>query len=137
MEEYDYDKAGTCQECGTSYMIMYKKELVEVENEAFIYDGTHRQVIQLKIRITIDTDKCDFSGENEGSFENGVVNVNKDGVYRAYYGNRTFFVPFEDVELIECSHVDIDEDGNCYDCGLNEREYDWVMDGILGVKGEM
>ena len=42
MEEYDYDKAGTCQECGTRYMIIYKKELVEVENEAFIYDGTHR-----------------------------------------------------------------------------------------------
>ncbi len=106
MEEYDYDKAGTCQECGTSYMIMYKKELVEVENEAFIYDGTHRQVIQLKIRITIDTEKCDFSYENEDSYTNGIVGINLEGVYRALYKNHTYFVPFEDVEVIEGDTVE-------------------------------
>jgi len=60
----------------------------------------------LKIRITIDTEKCDFSYENEDSYTNGVVNINEDGVYRAYYGNRTFFVPFEDVEVIEGDTVE-------------------------------
>ena len=60
----------------------------------------------MKIRITIDTDKCDFSDENENSYTNGVVNINKDGVYRAYYGNRKIFVPFEDVEVIEGDTVE-------------------------------
>ena len=77
----------------------------------------------MKIRVTIDTDECSFDGENESSYTNGVVSIDVDGVYRAWYGSPSYFVTFKDVEVIECKH-DSRKRGTdmCGDCGKDMNE---------------
>ena len=77
----------------------------------------------MKIRVTIDTDECSFSSENECSYTNGVVGITIDGVGRWYYGSFNEFVTFNDVEVLECKH-DSREKGTskCYDCGKDMNE---------------
>ena len=62
----------------------------------------------MKIRVTIDTDKCDLS--DMGSVERGTYSVAIDGVQHWWYGSPNTFVEFFDVEVIECKH-----DWNNYD----------------------
>ena len=78
----------------------------------------------MKIRVTIDTDECSFSSENESSYTNGVVDIDIDGVGRWYYGSPSYFVTFNDVVVLECKH-ECRERGNynkCGDCGINMNE---------------
>jgi len=56
----------------------------------------------MKIRVTIDTDDVDFSDDN--SMENGIFDVDMEGVYHAWYGSHSYKVPFYDVEILECNH---------------------------------
>ena len=77
----------------------------------------------MKIRVTIDTDDCSFDSENESSYTNGVVSIDVDGVYRAWYGSPSYFVTFKDVEVIECKHDSRErETNNCGDCGKDMNE---------------
>ena len=73
----------------------------------------------MKLRVTIDTDECSFDSENESSYTNGVVSIDVDGVYRAYYGSPSYFVTFNDVEVIECKHESRErfDCNKCGDCG--------------------
>lgn len=71
----------------------------------------------MKIRVTIDTDDCDFASENENSYNNGVVSISKEGVARWWYHSPSYFVPFKDVEVIDCNHkCGYDKEHNCFDC---------------------
>ena len=56
----------------------------------------------MKLRVTIDTDKCDLS--DMGSLERGTYSVAIDGVQHWWYGSPSTFVEFFDVEVIECKH---------------------------------
>ena len=56
----------------------------------------------MKIRVTIDTDKCDLS--EMGSVERGTYGVSIDGVQHWWYGSPDTFVEFNDVEVLECKH---------------------------------
>lgn len=53
----------------------------------------------MKIRCTIDLDKIDL--DDYGSLDNGVFGIDKEGLYRLYYHNRSNLVEFEDVEEIK------------------------------------
>ena len=77
----------------------------------------------MKIRVTIDTDECSFDSMNESSYTNGVVDIDVDGVYRAWYGSPSYFVTFKDVVVIECKHDSRErETNNCGDCGKDMNE---------------
>ena len=56
----------------------------------------------MKLRVTIDTDKCDLS--DMGSMERGTYDVSIDGVEHCWYGSCSPFVEFFDVEVLECKH---------------------------------
>ena len=56
----------------------------------------------MKLRVTIDTDKCDL--DDMGSMERGTYQVSFDGVEHCWYGSCSPFVEFFDVEVIECKH---------------------------------
>ena len=56
----------------------------------------------MKLRVTIDTDKCDLS--EMGSMERGTYQVTVDGVEHCWYGSCSPFVEFNDVEVLECKH---------------------------------
>ena len=72
----------------------------------------------MKLRVTIDTDECSFDSENENSYTNGIVSIDYDGVYRAYYGSPSYFVTFKDVDIISCEHDSREKGTNkCGDCG--------------------
>jgi len=73
----------------------------------------------MRIRVTIDTDKIDLDRENENGYTNGVVGLDKEGVYRAWYGSRSYFIPFDYTDVLECIHTEhsFDKDNHCYDCG--------------------
>ena len=98
----------------------------------------------MKIRVTIDTDKCDLS--DMGSLERGTYGVAIDGVQHWWYGSPSTFVEFFDVEVIECKHDwnnhDRDYEGRfrktasdiCSDCEQKKEEvmlksgtYTWVI----------
>ena len=66
----------------------------------------------MKLRVTIDTDKCDLS--DMGSLERGTYGVAIDGVQHWWYGSPSTFVEFFDVEVIECKH-DWTHYGKTYD----------------------
>ena len=71
----------------------------------------------MKIRVTIDTDKCDFEGVNENSYQTGVVSLDVDGVGRWWYGRPSYWVPFEDVKIIECKHeCGFNDSNECFNC---------------------
>ena len=36
----------------------------------------------MKIRVTIDTNECNFDSENENPYTAGVVDIDKDGIDR-------------------------------------------------------
>jgi len=56
----------------------------------------------MKIRVTINLDRADESvNDSLGSLESGSFGVDKDGVYRMFYHNRSNLVEFEDVEIVE------------------------------------
>ena len=86
----------------------------------------------MKIRVTIDTDKCDLS--EMGSMERGTYQVTADGVEHCWYGSCSPFVEFNDVEVLECKHDwfkhDRDYEGHfrkvasdiCDDCGQKKEE---------------
>ena len=94
----------------------------------------------MKIRVTIDTDKCDLS--DMGSMESGIYQVTVDGVEHCWYGSCSPFVEFNDVEVLECKHDwfnhDRDYDGHfrktasdiCSDCEQKKvvlPNGDWVI----------
>ena len=93
----------------------------------------------MKIRVTVDTDKCDLS--EMGSVERGTYGVAIDGVQHWWYGSPSTFVEFFDVEVIECKHdwtnYDRDYKGHsrntpsnvCYYCE-QEKEEVMLKDGI-------
>ena len=72
----------------------------------------------MKIRVIIDTNDCSFDSMNENSYTNGVVGITIDGVGRWFYGSFNEFVPFNNVEVLECNHECGKEKGTdkCYDC---------------------
>ena len=85
----------------------------------------------MKLRVTIDTDECDFDNINENM--GGVVQIDYEGVAHWWYQSPSYFVPFKDVEIIECNHSngtrrvrnsvdDYDCHDECYDCGIDMRE---------------
>ena len=77
----------------------------------------------MKLRVTIDTDECSFDSENESSYTNGVVSIDVDGVYRAWYGSPSYFVTFKDVEVIECKHDSrVRGTNKCGDCYKDMNE---------------
>ena len=87
----------------------------------------------MKLRVTIDTDECDFDSMNESSYTNGVVGIDYEGVARWWYKSPSYFVPFKDVEILECNHEcgtrrtrnsdsDYDCHDECLDCGVDMRE---------------
>ena len=99
----------------------------------------------MKIRVTIDTDKCDLS--DMGSMERGTYQVTVDGVEHCWYGSCDPFVEFNDVEVLECKHDwfkhDRDYEGHfrkvasdfCSDCGQKKIEMpngDWVIKKMNG-----
>ena len=86
----------------------------------------------MKLRVTIDTDECSFDG-----IEPHVMQIDNDGVCTMWYGSPSYFVPFNDVEIISCKHkcgtrrvrnsVDTYECHNeCHDCGsiVGSGEYE-------------
>ena len=81
----------------------------------------------MKLRVTIDTDNIDFTSFN--SLESGVFGVDKDGVYHAWYGSRTYIVPFERQLIKSCKHEFNDGDspytkeGECFDCKSKRDSY--------------
>ena len=94
----------------------------------------------MKLRVTIDTDKCDL--DDMGSMERGTYQVTKDGVEHCWYGSCSPFVEFYDVEVLECKHDwfnhSRDYDGHfrksasdiCDDCEQKKVEMpngDWVI----------
>ena len=94
----------------------------------------------MKIRVTVDTDKCDLS--EMGSYERGTYGVAIDGVQHWWYGSPNTFVEFFDVEVIECKHdwtnYDRDYKGHsrntpsdiCANCEQKKVEMpngDWVI----------
>lgn len=55
----------------------------------------------MKIRCTIDLNKCERARDDLGSLENGVFGIDEDGVYHMYYHSRTDLAMFENVEVLE------------------------------------
>mgnify|MGYP000055910174 CR=1 FL=1 len=82
----------------------------------------------MKIRVTIDTDECSFDSMNESSYTNGVVDIDVDGVYRAWYGSPSYFVTFKDVKVLKCKHNGSPRTkayhDKCYDCGKDMNDID-------------
>ena len=73
----------------------------------------------MKIRVTIDTDDCDFDDENMNSYQSGVVGISQEGVARWWFKSPTYFVPFTDVEILECNHkCGYDKEHKCIDCQM-------------------
>jgi len=82
----------------------------------------------MKLRVTIDTDDIDFREYN--SLGNGVFGIDKDGVYHAWYGMRTYLIAFKQIEVMSCHHQfngrddnPYVENGECYDCHAKEGSY--------------
>ena len=83
----------------------------------------------MKLRVTIDTDECNLDG-----VEPHVIEIDNEGVATMWYGSHNYFVPFNDVEIIECDHkcgtrrvrepTDdmFDTHDECLDCGINMNE---------------
>lgn len=92
------------------------------------------RMMKMKLRVTIDTDECDFDSMNESSYTNGVVGIDYEGVAHWWYQSPSYFVPFKDVEILECNHSvgtrkvrehDAEygeEHDECLDCGKNMSE---------------
>jgi len=82
----------------------------------------------MKIRVTIDTDECDFDSMNESSYTNGVVGITIDGVGRWWYGSFNEFVKFKDVKVLKCKHNGSPRTkayhDKCYDCGKDMNDID-------------
>ena len=71
----------------------------------------------MKLRVTIDTDKCSFDSENESSYTNGIVGITTDGVGRWWYKSFNEFVPFDNVEILECNHeCGFNDSNECFNC---------------------
>ena len=83
----------------------------------------------MKLRVTIDTDECNLDG-----VEPHVIQIDYEGVATMWYGSHNYFVPFNDVEIIECDHkcgtrkirehdAEYGEEyDECLDCGKNMSE---------------
>jgi len=87
----------------------------------------------MKLRVTIDTDECGFN-----SIEPHVLGIDWEGVATMWYGSPSYFVPFNDVEIISCDHkcgtrrvrdsIDTyDTHDECYDCGNTVDSVEYVM----------
>ena len=77
----------------------------------------------MKIRVTIDTDECDFDSMNESSYTNGIVGITIDGVGKWWYHSFGTFVEFKDVKVLECKHEWKNKDTNkCVDCEQDMNE---------------
>ena len=87
------------------------------------------RMMKMKLRVTIDTDECDMDNINESV--GGVIQIDYEGVAHWWYQSPSYFVPFKDVEIIECNHSvgtrmvrehDAEygeEHDECLDCGKN------------------
>ena len=83
----------------------------------------------MKLRVTIDTDECNLDG-----VEPHVIQIDYEGVATMWYGSHNYFVPFNDVEIIECNHrcgtrkirehdAEYGEEyDECHNCGKNMSE---------------
>jgi len=82
----------------------------------------------MKLRVTIDTDECNLDG-----VEPHVIQIDNEGVATMWYGSHNYFVPFNDVEIIECNHrcgtyrvrndtKTFDCHDECHNCGKNMSE---------------
>lgn len=88
----------------------------------------------MKLRVTIDTDECGFD-----SIEPHVMHIDNDGVATMWYGSPSYFVPFNDVEIISCDHKcgtrrvrndytkTLDCHDECYNCGNTVDSMEYVM----------
>ena len=87
----------------------------------------------MKLRVTIDTDECGFD-----SIEPHVMSIDNEGVATMWYGSPSYFVPFNDVEIISCDHEcgtrqvrnsnkDYDCHDECYSCGCTVGSVEYVM----------
>lgn len=71
----------------------------------------------MKIRVTIDTNECDFDSENENSYQSGLIAIDIDGVARWWYKSPSYFVPFTNAKILECNHeCGYDKSNKCFDC---------------------
>ena len=53
----------------------------------------------MKLRVTIDTEEC-----NMDALEPHVLEVDNEGVASMWYGSHSYFIPFQNVEIISCEH---------------------------------
>jgi hypothetical protein len=89
----------------------------------------------MKIRVTIDTDKCNYD-----NIEPHTLGIDYEGVATMWYGSPSYFVPFNDVKILSCDHKcgtrDVrnpedktyDTHKECLDCGItigSMPEDDW------------
>ena len=80
----------------------------------------------MKLRVTIDTDDCNYAG-----IAPHVMEINNEGVATMWYGSPNYLVRFRDVEIISCDHKcgtrrvriapndNLDCYDECLDCGIN------------------